>query len=821
MRGDFFFSLRFRLVALVLVAVLPVLGLSIYEGVQQRRHALLDAQTRTLTLAKSASAMQDIIVDEARTLLATLAELPQVQQRDPQACGVILANILEKSKRYLTSHVIYPDGVPFASAPPITSRVSYADRDWYRRVLQTRDFVVSEYLLGKLSAKPILAFAHPVFNRTGDLVAIAVITLDLEWFNRFIATRDLPKGATLTVVDRNGVVLARHPDPQEFVGRAKTEAPLVQAVLLQGEGVIEAPGLDGVPRVYGFTYLGPPSTGVHIAVGLPEAAVFAAARRDFIIHLGGLGLVALVALAAAWVGGERFIRRQVNDLLGVSRQLGAGDLAVRAGPPYRQGELGQLARAFDDMAGALQRWEAARREAMEELRQAHLGLEAKVAERTAELQGANVRLTREIAERQQAEAALERSTQELAFRNRIATIFLTASDDYAVAETVLQVILEASASRYGVYGYLDEDGALVVPSMTRHIWEQCQVPDKDFVFPRETWGNSIWPRALREKRTLYDNTPSTLTPPGHIQIERNVCVPIIYGGDVIGLVHVANKETDYTEADIRLMETLGQNIAPILNARLQRDRQEKGRRRAEAALAHKAQELAWSNAELEQFAYVASHDLQEPLRVIVNYLQLLERRYQGNIDAEAEKFIARAVAGAGRMKQLITDLLLYSRVGTKGKPLDPTDCEAACREALDNLRAAVEEAGAVVHLQALPTVQADAGQMTQLFQNLIGNAVKFHGPEPPEVEVAAEPQGEEWRFAVRDNGIGMEPEYLERIFGVFQRLHTRTEYPGTGIGLAVCQKIVERHRGRIWAESALGQGSTFYFTIPRQGGSQA
>jgi light-regulated signal transduction histidine kinase (bacteriophytochrome) len=140
---------------------------------------------------------------------------------------------------------------------------------------------------------------------------------------------------------------------------------------------------------------------------------------------------------------------------------------------------------------------------------------------------------------------------------------------------------------------------------------------------------------------------------------------------------------------------------------------------------------------------------------------------------------------------------------------------------LDNLRAAVEEAGAVVHLQALPTVQADAGQMTQLFQNLIGNAVKFHGPEPPEVEVAAEPQGEEWRFAVRDNGIGMEPEYLERIFGVFQRLHTRTEYPGTGIGLAVCQKIVERHRGRIWAESALGQGSTFYFTIPRQGGSQA
>jgi len=217
---------------------------------------------------------------------------------------------------------------------------------------------------------------------------------------------------------------------------------------------------------------------------------------------------------------------------------------------------------------------------------------------------------------------------------------------------------------------------------------------------------------------------------------------------------------------------------------------------------------------------VASHDLQEPLRIIASYLQLLERRYHGQMDAEADKFIARATESAARMKTLINDLLMYSRLGTKGKPFKATDCQAVCRAALANLKVAVEEAGAVVTWDGLPTVQADRGQLVQLFQNLIHNAVKFHGEEAPRVEISAQRNGAEWVFAVRDNGIGMEAEYLDRIFGVFQRLHNRAEYPGTGIGLAICRKIVERHGGRIWAESQPEQGSTFYFTIPDQGGAQ-
>jgi signal transduction histidine kinase len=228
-------------------------------------------------------------------------------------------------------------------------------------------------------------------------------------------------------------------------------------------------------------------------------------------------------------------------------------------------------------------------------------------------------------------------------------------------------------------------------------------------------------------------------------------------------------------------------------------------------------ELKRSNAELEQFAYISSHDLQEPLRMVASYVQLLERRYKGKLDADADDFIAYAVDGATRMQTLINDLLTYSRVGTRGKHFKPTNCSAVLDQTLANLEMAIEESGAVVTHDALPTVMADASQLVHLFQNLIGNAIKFRGQEPPRVHVSAKQKEDEWVLSVQDNGMGIDSQYAERIFQVFQRLHTRTDYPGTGIGLAVCRRIVERHGGRIWVESEPGKGSTFYFTIPVKG----
>ncbi len=240
------------------------------------------------------------------------------------------------------------------------------------------------------------------------------------------------------------------------------------------------------------------------------------------------------------------------------------------------------------------------------------------------------------------------------------------------------------------------------------------------------------------------------------------------------------------------------------------------RKRAQGVLRAAYDELARSNSELQQFAYVASHDLQEPLRMIGSYTQLLERRYGDKLDSDAREFMDFIVDGATRMKQLIEDLLAYSRVGTRGKELRPVKAQAALERALVNLRAAIESSGAQITHDALPDVDGDDTQLTQLFQNLVGNAIKFRKKdEPLRVHVGVQDAGEHWRFTVTDNGIGIEPQYFERIFMVFQRLHTRDEYPGTGIGLAICKKVVDRHRGRIWVESAYGEGSSFIFTLPK------
>ena len=254
------------------------------------------------------------------------------------------------------------------------------------------------------------------------------------------------------------------------------------------------------------------------------------------------------------------------------------------------------------------------------------------------------------------------------------------------------------------------------------------------------------------------------------------------------------------------------------NTRLQEEIAE--HQRTEVALVRQAQALARSNKELQQFAYVASHDLREPLRKVRSYTELLQRRYQGQIDEKADKYIGYIVGGATRMQTLITDLLSYSQVGKEeALSLTSLDLNETLSQTLVDMERTIQESQAAIAHDPLPTIVADPSQMAQLFQNLLSNALKFRGEGPPRVHITAEPKNDRWLFAFRDNGIGIEPQYAERVFVIFQRLHTREEYPGTGIGLAICKKIVENHNGRIWLESELGQGSTFYFTLPvRQNG---
>ena len=279
-------------------------------------------------------------------------------------------------------------------------------------------------------------------------------------------------------------------------------------------------------------------------------------------------------------------------------------------------------------------------------------------------------------------------------------------------------------------------------------------------------------------------------------------------GDVTAVECIKRGATDYVLKDglARLPEAVRRALQQKDELRL--------RQQAEKDLARKVEELARSNADLEQFAYVASHDLQEPLRMVASYTQLLADRYRGKLDANADKFIGYAVEGATRMQALIHDLLAYSRVGRPGMASEAVDCNALMDEVARSLAPALQESGGAITYAGLPTVWGSRIQLLQVLQNLAGNALKFRGLEPPRIAVRAEPSGDEWLFSVADNGIGIAPEHFESVFVVFQRLHVRTEYPGNGIGLSISKKIVERSGGRLWVESQLGQGSTFKFTLP-------
>jgi PAS domain S-box-containing protein len=238
------------------------------------------------------------------------------------------------------------------------------------------------------------------------------------------------------------------------------------------------------------------------------------------------------------------------------------------------------------------------------------------------------------------------------------------------------------------------------------------------------------------------------------------------------------------------------------------------RKEAEEQLRRTVSELQRSNEELAQFAHVASHDLREPLRMVASFLQLLERHCKDKLNGKEQEYIAYAVDGAKRMEALVRDLLTLSRVQTRAKPFQPVDCKDVLKDALADLQVAIREAGAILSHDAMPTVTADPTQLAQLFQNLLANAIKFRGAPTARVHIGAKREANRWVFSIQDNGIGIDPQYFERIFVVFQRLHSKDEYPGTGIGLALSRKIVERHRGTIWVESEPGKGTTFFFTIP-------
>jgi len=395
-----------------------------------------------------------------------------------------------------------------------------------------------------------------------------------------------------------------------------------------------------------------------------------------------------------------------------------------------------------------------------ELRKAHDELEIRVQERTAELSKANEALQAEIQERKRAEE-----------------------------------ILRESEMRYRMLFEHSTDGVLIIDPETASAIEFNEIAHRQLGYTREEFKN------LRAFDYEAKETPE--------EIRAHIEKVLREGRDDFETLHrTKDGKIRNVFITVQAIKLSGQVFFHCIY------RDITDRKRAEEERERWTAELARSNTELEQFAYVASHDLQEPLRMISGFTQLLARRYRDRLDENAYEFIDYIVDGATRMQRMIEDLLAYSRVGTRGKPFELISCKDIFDQVIANLKVTIGENNAQVTHDPLPAIMADSTQMTQLFQNLISNAIKFRGEEPPRVHISVKRAGNEWVFSVQDNGIGIAPEFFDRLFQIFQRIHTGREYPGTGIGLAICKKIVERHGGRIWVESEVGRGSTFYFTIP-------
>jgi PAS domain S-box-containing protein len=424
----------------------------------------------------------------------------------------------------------------------------------------------------------------------------------------------------------------------------------------------------------------------------------------------------------------------------------------------------------------------------------------------------------DITEHRQTEEELHRLNKTLKALSDSSQATIRAEDEQEYLDEVCRIIIEDCGYSMVWIGFAEDDKAKSVRPVAYAGFEEGYLKTLELTWAETERGRGPTGTAIRTGTVAVCR--NMLTDPAFAPWREqarqrgyasSIVFPLRSKNKVFGAITIYSKEADpFSEAEVKLLTELADDLSYGIEALQTRS----ARLKAEEELHKLTEELKRSNTDLQQFAYAASHDLQEPLRGIAGFTRLLEKRYKGKLDEKADEFMDYIIGDARRMQELIKDLLEYSRIETKLKVMKPANCAVVLEEAFYNLRSIIEETRTELTYDYLPTVMADASQLKSLFQNLVGNAIKFHSQEKPRIHISAERRGDDWVFSVKDNGIGFESGFAERIFVVFQRLHARQEYPGTGIGLAICKKIVERHGGRIWAESKPAEGSTFYFTLP-------
>jgi signal transduction histidine kinase/HAMP domain-containing protein len=720
-------SIRTYLFLLVILSVIPALVIIIHTGLEQKRSALNDVHNSCMAFISAISTDLDTTMTGTRQMLATLSILPEVRKRDPAACDRLLVDILRNNPRYISLHISHPDGDNFASALPLKGRVNVKDRKYFRDAVATRSFSAGEYVLGKQSQNPMFNFAYPVMEANGDLLAVIEAGIDLANFACQISKANLPPEATLSIIDRNGIILHDSGNRKSLLGSSDVPVLFADMKASKDQDKVVTRTLDERRYIVVYHSLRLQAAGepyMYVRLQVPEDVALADVHHLVARNLGLMFVFALLAGLAAFLFAHFSIISRTRKLVVASEQLAAGNEDVRVGISHDDGEFGLIARAFDKMSETLALRDAERIRFVEELDNA---------------------VTWAIDEKRKNEAIIAGIGDGLSIQDRdFRILFQNDVHQKLIGNHVGSLCHEA----------YENSPHACTPCPVRECFEDGRIHTTE----RSAQAGNTLIHLLITASPLRDSS-----------------------GEIVGGIELVKDITERKE--------------------LEMEREEMSRK------------LAESNRELQHFAYIASHDLQEPLRTITSFIQLLAKRYQGKLDKDADDFIGFVTDGAQRMQQLISDLLAYSRVESKGKAFAPFEGEVALGHALANLRLTTEESGAVITHAPLPAMSGDETQIVQLFQNLIANAIKFRGSEPPLIHIDIMDKGTEWAISVRDNGIGIDPKFFDRIFELFQRLHTRDHYTGTGIGLSVCKKIVERHGGRIGVASEPGRGATFTFTI--------
>jgi PAS domain S-box-containing protein len=753
------FGLRLKLFlafGIVLLPVLVLLLMGFRSNLASRESLILEDQRLT---AEAVAIQIDGVFDASLGLAWAVANDPLIQTLDAQRIDLHLKQLIERYPFYQQISVFDAHGVNHGFAHLTLSpepRISIASRVYFQSVMATNTPAISQVtqLFRPAGIIAIIA-AAPIRNGAGQPIGVVTVVMTTDQLaKRYEETRLLP-GQAIVLADRNAH-LAFHSlrrDLSYEASAAFKDLPALRAALAGVPTTISqfSDPVAGDVRLGAFVPA--PRYGWAVGVTMPPSVALAPVYAQLQEQLWGFaGMLLLSAILASALA--RYLVGPFQRLDAAVRALGRGDLARRV--EIRTGdEIERLGASFNEMAAQLQERDTALREREARIRR---------------LVESNIigiffwDLSGGISEANDALLQITGYSRQDVLAGNVQWSSMTPPEHRDADTLAMEEIKRAGKVTPYEKEFIRKDGSRVPVLIGATLFEASQATGVAFVLD------------LTERKRAEEALRNA-----HDALEMRV------------LERTAELKKSNERLELEVLE----------------------RQRAEAVLKQRSQELARSNAELEQFAYVASHDLQEPLRMVTSYMHLLEKKYKDRLDPDANEFIGFAVDGAKRMQTLIEDLLTYSRLGTAAKPLQPIDSAAVVKAALGSVRVALDDSDAHLTCDALPTVMGDATQLTQLFQNLIANAIKFRRDQPPEIHICAEPGNEFWCFSVQDNGIGIAPEYFDRIFVMFQRLHGRRAYPGTGIGLAICKKIVERHGGRIWVESSCERGSIFKFTLPR------